>query len=102
MEYNIYFSDNESLIEKVKDLIEANVIFEVSTLKITVLKRPNAIILYKTKEESYKEMDIYSEYNNIKEIATHLYEIEEVQKLIQEECEILGIIRKNIQNTTAK
>lgn len=102
MKYSIYFSDNESLIEKVKDLIEANVIFEVSTLKITVLKRPNANILYKTKEGSYKDMDIYNKYDNIKEIATHLYEIEEVQKLIQEECEILGIIKKNTHSTTAK
>lgn len=102
MKYNIYFSDNESLIEKVKDLIEANVVFEVSTLKITVLKRPNTNILYKTKEGSYKEIDIYSEYDNIKEVATHLYEIEEVQKLIQEECEILGIIKKNTPSTTAK
>lgn len=102
MKYNIYFSDNESLIEKAKELIEGNVIFEVSTLKITILKRPNANIFYKTKEGSYKEMDIYSEYDNIKEIATHLYEIEEVQKLIQEECEILGILKKNTQNTTVK
>ena len=102
MKYNIYFPDNESLIEKVKDLIEANVVFEVSTLKITILKRPNTNILYKTKEGSYEEMDIYSKYDNIKEVATHLYEIEEVQKLIQEECEILGIIKKSTPNTTVK
>lgn len=31
MKYNLYFSDNESLVKKVKGLIEANVVFEVST-----------------------------------------------------------------------
>lgn len=102
MKYNLYFSDNESLIEKVKELIEANIVFEVSTLKITILKKPNANILYKTKEGSYKDIDIYSEYDSVKEIATHLYEIEEIQKLIQNECEILGIIKKNTYNTTVK
>lgn len=102
MKYNLYFSDNESLIEKVKELIEANVIFEVSTLKITVLKKPNANVFYRTKEGSYKDIDIHSKYDSIKEIATHLYEIEEIQKLIENECEILGIIKKNTYNTTAK
>ena len=56
----------------------------------------------KTKEGTYKDIDIQSKYNDIKEIAAHLYEIEEVQKLIQEECEILGIIKKNTHNTTVK
>jgi hypothetical protein len=102
MKYNLYFSDNESLMEKVKELIEANVVFEVSTLKISILKRPNANILYKTKEGSYKDIDVYSEYSDIKEIATHLYEIEEVQKLIQNECEILGILKKSMCSTTVK
>ena len=102
MKYNLYFSDNESLMAKVKELIEANVIFEVSTLKITVLKRPNVTVLYKTKEEAYKDIDIYSEYEGFRDIIMHLYENEEVQKLIQNECKILGIIKKNTYNTTAK
>lgn len=48
-------------------------------------------------------MDIYSKYDNFKEIAMHLYEIEEVQKLIQDGCEIIRLAKKrSIQNTTAK
>ena len=103
MKYNLYFSDNESLVKKVKELIEANVIFEVSTLKISILKSPNVKILYRTKKGLFVKMDIYSKYDNFKEIAMHLYEIEEVQKLIQDGCEIIGLTKKrSIQNTTAK
>lgn len=102
MKYNIYSQNKESLKAKVNELIDRNISFEVSELKITILKIPNANVFYKDKNGKYKDKDIRSEYNDIVEIAKHLYEIEEVKDLIAEECEILGIIKKNTYNTTAK
>lgn len=102
MEKNIYFQDKESLKTKINELIDKNLTFKVSELKITILKIPNANVFYKDKNGEYKDKDITSEYNDITEIAKHLYEIEEVKNLITEECEILGILKKNTYNTTAK
>ena len=102
MEQNIYFPDKENLKTKAIELIDKGLSFKISELKITILKTPNANIFYKTKNGEYQDKDIFSEHNDIAKIAANLYEIEEVKNLLENECEILGIIKKNTYNTTVK